>query len=247
VRALLAKSGFELLFHRAPATNAVWLKKQRRMPPEIASFISAVFYRNELETEHGGTSPDSVFNSPFAMADTSDLAARQRAETAMQGRGEAISHGYRNELEARLIARLLQRYEREYQDWAVIVPFNAQKELVIEQLKAALGPAAEIADNVGSVDSFQGGERDLIIFGFTRSNPNGDIGFLSELRRFNVAVSRARQQLILVGDLSTLSRAKHPGFRGVIEAMIAHLEVVGDRRPSRELAAALKEPQGQDL
>lgn len=240
VTAFLARSGFELLFPNAPASNAIWLRTQRRMPAEIADFVSTSFYFGQLRTEHRGGVRDAVFTSPFAMVDTADQAARQRAETRMSGRGEAIAHGYRNELEAHIIVDLVTGLAGNYRDWAVIVPFNAQKELVIRRLAVQMGASSDVADNVGSVDSFQGGERDLIIFGFTRSNPYGDIGFLRELRRFNVAITRAKRQLVLVGDLSTLLVAKDEGFRDLMKAMNDHLAHTGDRRPSLELTATLQ-------
>jgi superfamily I DNA and/or RNA helicase len=137
-----------------------------------------------------------------------------------------------------MIVELVAALSGQYRDWAVIVPFNAQKELVARNLSAELGAAA-VQGNVGSVDSFQGGERDLIVFGFTRSNPRGDIGFLRELRRFNVAITRAKRQLVLVGDLSTLLAARDEQFRDLMRDMKAHLDQVGDCRPSTEVAAAL--------
>ena len=187
----------------------------------------------------GGPS-DPLFRSPLAMVNTADQLAGDRAETAMRGRGEAIAHGYRNELEADLITVLLTFYQRHYDDWAVIVPFNAQRELLLQRLRQALPSVADLDARVGSVDSFQGGERDLIIFGFTRSNPRGDIGFLNEVRRFNVAVSRARRQLVLVGDLDTLTAASPPRrFREVIGDLRAHLHRTGDIRPSRAVTQVL--------
>ncbi len=240
VGAFLARSGFELFFPNAPEPNAIWLRTQRRMPIEIASFVSDSFYFGQLRTEHPGGVADAVFTSPFAMVDTSDRKPEQRAETSMRGRGETIRHGYRNELEAEIIVDLVTALSGQYRDWAVIVPFNAQKELVIQRLTAVMGASSQVADNVGSVDSFQGGERDLIIFGFTRSNPHGDIGFLRELRRFNVAITRARRQLVLVGDLQTLLAAKHQEFRDLMSAMNNHLVHAGDRRCCVEIALALK-------
>ncbi len=245
VTQLLAKSAFELVFGRMPSSHTKWLKTQRRMPPEIATFVSTTFYQGQLRTEHAGGSPDLIFRSPFGMVDTSDTPRQRRTETAMRGRGEAIAHGYRNELEADIIVSLLRGYERQYRDWAVIVPFNAQKALIIDRLKNDPAASAGIEDNVGSVDSFQGGERDLIIFGFTRSNPDGHIGFLRELRRFNVAITRARRQLVLVGDLGTLREARHPGFRGIAGELSGHLDRVGDRRSSREISAALAAMAGR--
>jgi ATP-dependent RNA/DNA helicase IGHMBP2 len=57
---------------------------------------------------------------------------------------------------------------------------------------------------VGTVDSFQDQERDIIAITLTRSNPQGEIGFLSDIRRMNVGMTRARRKLLLVGDSSTL-------------------------------------------
>ncbi len=67
---------------------------------------------------------------------------------------------------------------------------------------------------MGTVDSFQGQERDIIAITLTRSNPQGEIGFLSDIRRMNVGMTRARRKLLLVGDSSTLCR--HPIFCGIV-------------------------------
>jgi superfamily I DNA and/or RNA helicase len=64
--------------------------------------------------------------------------------------------------------------------------------------------------SVGTVDSFQGQERDIIAISLTRSNPQSEIGFLSDIRRMNVGMTRARRKLLLVGDSSTL--CSHPFF-----------------------------------
>ena len=64
--------------------------------------------------------------------------------------------------------------------------------------------------SVGTVDSFQGQERDIIAISLTRSNTQGEIGFLSDIRRMNVGMTRARRKLLLVGDSSTL--CCHPFF-----------------------------------
>jgi hypothetical protein len=242
---LLAKSGFELLFPRAGRDNSVVLRTQRRMPAPIAEFVSATFYDGQLRTAYAGGGAGTVFASPFAMVDTSDRAPADRGETAMSGVAGAHRHGYRNSLEAGIIASLVRALELQYRDWAVIVPFNAQKELVVQRLEAVLGSSSRIRDNVGTVDSFQGGERDLILFGFTRSNPRGDIGFLRELRRFNVAITRAKRQLVLVGDLSTLRNSRNEAFRQVILAMTRHLAAHGDRRLSRDVDAVLTSAAGR--
>ena len=70
---------------------------------------------------------------------------------------------------------------------------------------------------INSVDGFQGQERDVIIISLVRSNEEGNIGFLRELRRMNVAMTRARMKLFIIGNASTLT--KHPFYRKLYESM----------------------------
>jgi hypothetical protein len=236
---LLRRSEFERLYLGFTDANRAMLSVQRRMPEEIAGFASSAFYQGILRTEHAGGPPDPIFHSPLAMIDTADQPARQRAERPGRSPGGADRKGFINELEAKLIVALLGRHVAHYRDWAVIVPYRAQAELVGKLIGNEL-PGIPADDHVGTVDSFQGGERDLIIYGFTRSNHSGDIGFLRELRRINVAVTRARQQLVLVGDTATLGNARDPGFAALMSALITHLDKVGDRRLSTDIEAVLR-------
>jgi superfamily I DNA and/or RNA helicase len=105
--------------------------------------------------------------------------------------------------------------------------------LIRQLLNAELGAATLIEDNVGTVDSFQGGERDLIVYGCTRSNSAGEVGFLKELRRFNVAITRAKEHLVVVGDMRTLANATDHGVRDLMSAMVTYVRAEGDLRPSR--------------
>ena len=82
---------------------------------------------------------------------------------------------------------------------------------------------------MGTVDSFQGQERHIIAITLTLSNPQGEIGFLSDIRRMNAGMTRARRKLLLVGDSSTLCR--HP-FLG---ELLAYVKGVGDYRTAHEM------------
>ena len=106
----------------------------------------------------------------------------------------------------------------------MIAPYRAQ----INYLKDAIEDSAVLNDlllqrrlSVGTVDSFQGQERDIIAITLTRSNPQGEIGFLSDIRRMNVGMTRARRKLLLVGDSSTL--CCHPFFVD----LLAHVKRIG--------------------
>jgi hypothetical protein len=242
---LLAKSAFEPLYGRVPSDRKDMLRVQRRMPREIADFVSRTFYQDALRTEHPGAAGDPIFRSPFAMVDTGDRPPAERAETRSGRRRESWNqHGYINELEATLITELIVQYVGWYPDWTVIVPYRAQAELITRRIVARLGDGPHVTERVGTVDSFQGGERGLIVYGFTRSNDGRDIGFLKELRRINVAISRAQRQLVLVGDSDTLQHATNRAFADVMRSMIAYLRHTGDLRSSREVEAAIRNGPG---
>jgi superfamily I DNA and/or RNA helicase len=134
-----------------------------------------------------------------------------RGDQDPEGWGQS---GYYNELEGRLIVDLVEVYQQANSDWVVIVPYQAQVRYILDLLRKRIAnDEFKLEERVATVDAFQGGERDVVLYGFTRSNPRGSIGFLKELRRLNVAMTRAKQQLVLVGDLSTLKQANDEAFR----------------------------------
>ncbi|PPK61869.1 AAA domain-containing protein [Actinokineospora auranticolor] len=225
---LLTHSALERLVDRLPASNVVPLTWQRRMPPVVAEFISGAFYRGALRTAAEVPHEDTVFRSAFAFVDTSDLPRRFERRS-----GDAA--GYINAVEAEVLCRLAAHYARLGREWAVIVPYVAQLKAVSARLVELIGDEHAVRRNVGSVDSFQGGERDVILYGFTRSNPQGGVGSLSELRHLNVALTRVRRQLVMVGDLSTLVAADDPGFRRLALALREHLAACGDHLTSDDL------------
>ncbi len=233
---LVRRSGFEQLYPHADDDHRAMLDVQRRMPEELAGFVSRLFYDGKLRTDHRGAEPCPLFDGAVALVDTADQPERTRREHPVQD-DEGTRAGYVNELEAKLIVRIVSALVSAYPDWAVILPYRAQVDLVAELMVGELG--SSVVDSVGTVDSFQGGERDLIVFGFTRSNHLGSIGFLRELRRFNVAVTRTRQQLVLIGDTSTLCRARDESFASMMKAFVDHLAISGEVVGSAEVTSRL--------
>jgi superfamily I DNA and/or RNA helicase len=90
---------------------------------------------------------------------------------------------------------------------AVISPYKRQVE-VLKELMLSSAELQEVNSSIAinTIDSFQGQERDVVYISMTRSNPDNIIGFLSDIRRMNVAMTRARKKLVVVGDSATLSR-----------------------------------------
>ncbi|MFJ5774333.1 DEAD/DEAH box helicase [Streptomyces sp. NPDC093094] len=235
---LIGRSVLELAQERLPEHAVARLWEQRRMPREVADFCSRAFYGGRLVTPAGRRAvPSRLFRSPLVLVDTSDLPVGDRAESRPPRSAVDGTRGFVNTAEAELLAGLAEHCAEHDEEWAVIVPYRAQAALVRSLLAL---PAAGRGD-VATVDSFQGGERDVVLYGFTRSNPEGAVGFLDELRRANVAFTRARRQLVLVGDLATLTRARDTAFRALARDLHRHVAEQGQILPYRELRTLLRQ------
>ncbi len=196
----------------------VMLEEQYRMKPAIMEFSSRFFYKGKLKA-----AMQAIERTPLP-----NVAEMRFIDTAGCGFNEKQNPESRstyNEDEARLlINQLVANIEAMGPDYVVaheisfgvIAPYKAQIEM-LNELLAEKGLAAEVADliSVNTVDSFQGQERDSIFIGFTRSNDTGEIGFLKDIRRTNVAMTRARRQLIMIGDSATLG--SHTFYNQLIE------------------------------
>jgi superfamily I DNA and/or RNA helicase len=98
----------------------------------------------------------------------------------------------------------------------IITPYRAQVDQLhkLAEASAILEPLYRLI-TINTVDAFQGQERDVIAISFVRSNDKGEVGFLSDIRRTNVAMTRAKKKLVLIGDSATLS--SHPFYLEVLD------------------------------
>jgi ATP-dependent RNA/DNA helicase IGHMBP2 len=130
-----------------------------------------------------------------------------------------------NEEEAHLLMRRIETLAEEIglEDWisqkislGIITPYRAQVELLtrIAESSVILEPLKKML-TINTVDAFQGQERDVIAISFVRSNDKSEVGFLGDIRRTNVAMTRARKKLIMIGDSATLGA--HPFYLQLIE------------------------------
>ena len=240
----LRETLFEKCIKRQPAT-ARMLNVQYRMHAQIMGFSSEQFYGGQLEAHHTVRHADlGAYDQIFAH----DLPV-EFLDTAGCGFLEFIlseSRSTANPEEADLLlkrlAQLLAPYDQaeHAQDpltIGVIAPYRAQ----INYLKDAIEQIDDLNTllqhrmlSVGTVDSFQGQERDIIAISLTRSNHQGEIGFLADLRRMNVGMTRARRKLLLVGDSSTL--AANPFFVD----LLAYVKHLGGYRTAWEIADEVK-------
>lgn len=212
---------FERLIRTKPET-ATMLKTQYRMHESIMAFSSQRFYKNELIADDSVKSGLLRVNQPpVEFIDTAGCGFNEKQNP------ETLSRY--NDEEAALVIKLVEKIIEEItlDHWfeekitlGIITPYSAQVELLVKLAEASplIEPLHKLI-SINTVDAFQGQERDAIVISFVRSNNNQEVGFLSDIRRTNVAMTRARKKLILVGDSATLG--SHPFYLELIEFMQA--------------------------
>ena len=213
----LGRTLLEKVVLHKPETVSL-LKIQYRMHEDIMRFPSRWFYHDELEAapevKYRGVLD---FDTPASWIDTSELDLQEKAVAEGTGRlntGEAelLVRELKNYMERIGIRRILE----EHIDFGVISPYRAQVHYLRHLLKKEpfFRPCRRLI-TVHTVDGFQGQERDVIMISLVRANEKGQIGFLRDLRRMNVAITRARMTLLILGEAVTLTR--HPFYRELYE------------------------------
>ena len=197
------------------------LKIQYRMNDEIMRFSSDWFYHGALSSAPEVKYRSILdFDTPIVWVNTEDMDCNEEFV------GE--SFGRINKSEATLSIEELKKYiekigkERlldERIDFGLISPYKAQVQYLRQLIKkdAFFKPFRHLI-TINTVDGFQGQERDVILISLVRANEDGQIGFLNDLRRMNVAITRARMKLIILGDASTLT--KHPFYKKLYEYIL---------------------------
>ena len=227
LKAGLGKTLMERIVDNKPEVVTL-LKMQYRMNEEIMRFSSDWFYGNQVES-----APEVKYRSildldiPMTWIDTSQFDVPDDPEQSGLFKEQFVgeSFGRINKAEAELTLMALENYfnkigkERileERIDVGVISPYRAQVQYLrrLFKKKEFFKPYRQLI-SVNTVDGFQGQERDVILISLVRANDEGQIGFLRDLRRMNVAITRARMKLIILGDASTMTR--HPFYRKLFE------------------------------
>lgn len=220
---LLSTSLFERLYENLPEEKKALLDTQYRMPAQIADLLSQWFYDGKYKSFSGKRDLPSIcpklFKSPFALVSTSDAGRRRFEYKPEKGAG--------NHFEAELIVSMVRallsgKYGKPLSpsDLGIISPYGEQVNNIRRKLKKAIPSLTpdEIHDMVASLDSFQGQERTVILYSCTRSNQipaqKSRIGFLRELRRLNVALSRPLKGLVFIGDIDFLSACRNGEGKG---------------------------------
>ena len=213
----LGKTLMERIVENKPETVTL-LKMQYRKNEQIMKFSSEWFYHGMVESaptvSHRGILD---YDTPMMWIDTAEC----------DGKEEFVGENFGriNRAEAELTLQTLQQYLEkigkqrileESIDVGIISPYRAQVQLLRKELRKRefFRPYRHLL-TVNTVDGFQGQERDIILISLVRSNDGGDIGFLRDLRRMNVAITRARMKLIILGSSETMT--SHPFYKKLYE------------------------------
>ena len=217
----LGKTLMERIVENKPECVSL-LQVQYRMNDEIMQFSSDFFYQGRMKSApevahrliHEG-------DAPILWFDTSTIELGEDEQNDFKEKFVGETFGRINKGEANLTLSLLQIYFQRVGkqrilndriDVGIISPYRAQVQYLKRLIKkrAFFKPFRHLI-SVNTVDGFQGQERDVILISLVRANDMGQIGFLRDLRRMNVAITRARMKLFILGDAPTMTR--HPFYR----------------------------------
>ncbi|HIJ15686.1 MAG TPA: IGHMBP2 family helicase, partial [Methanosphaera sp.] len=202
----LEETLFESLIEKYPHKSQL-LNVQYRMNEKLMNFPNSEFYENLLQTDENVsdiTLNDIISDEDEKILDFIDTSYMENNHE------EHIndSKSFINKVEAKICLELANQYLNrgvKVEQIGIISPYADQVKLISEKTDV----------EVKSVDGFQGREKEIIIISTVRSNENGELGFLTDLRRLNVAITRAKRKLIIVGNQKTLSY--NPTYKKLIK------------------------------
>lgn len=200
---------FERLHPILPEQSKILLEQQYRMHQDIMNFPSGEFYDKKLKADPvvavhtladlPQVDCESVDTSPVVFLDTAGLGYEEEEE---EGTGSRY-----NIQEAKLVVKESDRLLRagvRPDEIALISPYSGQVKLLNHMIHGEKDPDPLADLEIDSIDAFQGREKEVVIVSLVRSNIKGQLGFLTDTRRMNVAMTRAKRKLVVIGDSATL-------------------------------------------
>lgn len=224
----LARTLFERLVEAHGDAISRMLTVQYRMHTTIMEWSSTAMYDGRLEAAESvrahllrdlpdvAATPDTT--APFVFLDTAGCGLEESEDAhdgskANEGEAGVVVRHVEHLLDAGVEARQI----------AVITPYNAQVQLLRDAL------AQQTGLEIGTVDGFQGREKEAVVLSLVRSNERGEVGFLADARRLNVAVTRARRHVAVIGDSATLAND------AFLAGLVDYAQARGDYRTAWEL------------
>jgi superfamily I DNA and/or RNA helicase len=180
------------------------LEEQYRMNEAIMGFSSWEFYGNRL-IANASVAHRLLFegDTPMSFVDTAGCGFDEKLDGTSSTNPEEAVFLFKHLTQ---LAERLESLDTDFPSIAIISPYKSQIRILKELFEASLLFAHADKISINTIDSFQGQERDVVYISMTRSNAEGAIGFLSDIRRMNVAMTRARKKLVVIGDSATITR-----------------------------------------
>ena len=201
----------EKIIEKNPAV-VTFLDTQYRMDSIIKEFSNQQFYEGKLKSE---IDVSLSVDEPFVFIDTAGC-----------GFDEELKDGSRFNIgEINLVHKIVTNFNIEFASIGVVSPYSVQVKHLRDSLKELISEK-----DIQTIDGFQGQERELIIISLVRSNSDGKIGFLQDYRRMNVALTRAKKKLIVIGDSATI------GNDSFFNAFLSYVEKEGTYKSAWEFA-----------
>ena len=180
------------------------LEEQYRMNNAIMEFSSREFYGGRLKA-NGAVANRLLFDGdlPMSFVDTAGCGFDEKPDGTSSVNPEEAAFLLKH---LQQLADKIQLTGQGFPTVAIISPYKGQIRILKELFEASYLAAHADKISINTIDSFQGQERDVVYISMTRSNPDGVIGFLADTRRMNVAMTRARKKLVIIGDSATVTR-----------------------------------------
>lgn len=226
---ILEISLFEYLHKNLPNTNKITLNHQYRMHPDIGNLVSHLFYEDKVSSQRVNQDEKQhqlkQFDKIVYWISTSDVPMEESQE---RKNDKSRSNPY----EAKVIRAVLLKIQQDCEnddlskEVGVIAAYRSQ----IDILESCIAPNDQqlwknLHISIHTVDAFQGGECDIIIYDLVRNNPQKELGFTSDDRRLNVALSRTRQLLIIVGNDNMAYQGRTPnGIPNPFKPLIEYID-----------------------
>ncbi len=224
-----------------PNSAYSFLNKQFRMPPALGKLVSDIFYETNLK--NGKTTQRSPYPGfkIINFINIEGIKGRDKGFERIDGAGAHKS--YKNPIEAEiciiLLKKLLTQQDSDIksQEIGIITPYSAQTDLIDKKIKKWSSLTTDFDDNTSSnwtgvdvktVDAYQGKEKKVIIYSFTRSNQDAKglarVGHVKDEKRLNVSLSRCSEILFLIGDRLTLERTRDRKGRALFKELLDYLD-----------------------
>ena len=240
---LLSESAMEWLVKHRECPSIRLSTSYRCQNPRLLRFISGSFYNAGIKPDTGA----EYYSLPLPERErkfppstlrwiSTSQEANRRETVILPGRTGAGKPGICNRMEANICVKAVKDLLKKYplNEITIITPYRAQTELIRQKLTSLLGKNYDpeewknfLTCRVSTVDSFQGGESDAVVISYVRSNPHGKIGFTDHPNRINVAHTRCRCELVVIGDLECLKKRSNGGiFTRLEQAFLLDGEIV---------------------